>query len=219
MTAGPSPGRAASHSDDLERALDSYAGFLAHQLAEVAVLLGGVPDAPPVVAARLRLDRMLADLRDLRPEPRLHAPVDLASLAGEIAAEFGEPGRLIRVRAADGLPAVAGDPALLRALLGHLMRTALASSPSGATLSLRAATRPDGRIEVQLEQPAEPAGVADAIRRMTPFERPTGSGPLLGAGVSGPAAARIVRAHGGVLSVRDAGDGVLTMFDLAAPGS
>ncbi len=219
MTGGSLPAPGAGAGDELDRALQSYAAFLAHQLAEVAVLLGGAVETPPLAAARARLDQMLDDLRDLSATARAPVTVDLAALAHDVAAGLSEPGRRVCVLAAGDLPAVRGDPALLRALLGHLMRMSLAASRSSAEFTLRAAPGANDRIDVELEERTEPVAVIAASRSLLPFERPTGTGPLLGAGVSGPAVANIVASHGGGIEMRGDAGSAIAAFDLPAAGA
>ena len=218
-----SPGRSSdagerrAAEDGLDAALTSYSGFLGHQLAELSLLLSAAGDGGPAAAARVRLERMLRDLRDLQPAPGAPRDVDLAVLAGAVAAEFGEPGRQARVSVSGEPHAVYGDPELLRALLGHLLRPGLAAAGSSVSFVLSTSTRPDGRVDVRLLERCEPERAQSAARHLDPFTRPPGSGALLGAGVSGPAAARIVAAHEGTLEAVVAADGVLTTFDLPAP--
>lgn len=219
MTQGSSrePGGAGVGRDELEGALTSYSGFLAHQLAELSLLLSAAGDGGPAAGARVRLERMLSDLRDLQPVPVALQDVDLVELAADVAAELGEPGRRARVDVDGQALPVHGDPALLRALLGHLLRLGLAASPSAQRYTLSTSARADGRVQVRVLEAVQ--GVRDAAQRLMPLARPAGSGALLGAGVSGPAAARIVAAHGGTIEVHAADGGVLTSFDLPAAGA
>jgi signal transduction histidine kinase len=216
LTQGSSPAEGAGDTARLDEALTRYAGFLAHQLAELVLLLSAAGDAGPAAGARTRLERMLADLRDLAPVLGERADVDLAALLREVAGELSEPGRQARVAVADDLLGVSGDPGLLRALLGHLMRDGLAASASGTRFTLSTAPAPGGRVLVSLAEDCGPERAAAAERRLVPFERPDGSGALLGSGVSGPAAARIVAAHGGELTLRRDGERVTAEFDLPA---
>ena len=213
------PGTAGTSRDELEDALTGYAGFLAHQLAELALLLSAAGDGGPVAGARVRIERMLGDLRDLQPLPGELRDVDLAVLAREVAAELGEPGRQARLSAGDAMLAVRGDPALLRALLSHLLRAGLAAAGSGVRFTLTTTARADGRVDVDLLEGCAPQIAAAAERRLEPLQRPEGSGALLGAGVSGPAAARIVTAHGGTIAISAVDGGAVTRFDLPGAGS
>ena len=200
----------------LDGALESYAAFLAHQLAEVAVLMSGAGDTPGAQAARARLERMLADLRDLSPAAPVEQRVDLAELFATAAAALSEPGRRVRLSVDGAVAAVSADVAQLSALAAHLTRMALAQSAGGVRLVLRGAAGPGGRIHVELEHVEGAGDDRDPQRRLVPFERPAGTGALLGAGVSGPAAARIVSAHQGTLGLCTRAGNVVAMFDLPA---
>ena len=221
MSAGSSrePGAAGTGRDELEDALTGFSGFLAHQLAELSLLLSAAGEGGPAAGARARLERMLGDLRDLQPAPGAAHDVDLVALATEVARELAEPGRQARVSVDGAALSVHGDPALLRALLGHLVRASLAAAGSGVRFTLSTSAREDGRVQVRLLEACPHERAASAARRLVPFARPEGSGSLLGAGVIGPAAARIVAAHGGTLAISAADGGVLTSFDLPAAGA
>ncbi len=117
-----------------------------------------------------------------------------------MAAELDESGRRVAVEVGTAVLEVAADQGLLRALLGHLMRPSVAASRSGVAFELRVCETGDGRVLIELEDDGGAPSDADARRRLLAFARPDGGGPLLGAGVSGPAARRIVAGHGGVLA-------------------
>ncbi len=211
------PGSLGSAESVLERALDSYGGFLAHQLGELALLAGAAGSSPGALdGVAGRLSRMLADLSDLSATAGSPVSLDLGSEAKRVAAELSESGRPVVVEWAHASPRVAADADLLRALLGHLMRPSVAASRSGVTFQLRARAGDRQRVHVELEDDRDAPGDADARLRLLPFVRPAGAGPLLGAGVSGPAARRIVVAHGGSLIARAGERGFVAAFDLPA---
>jgi hypothetical protein len=213
LSTEPADDRTSAGTED---ALASYARFVAHQLGEIAVLAGAIPPGGPADLVRTRIDRMLADVRDLSAPARAHSAVDVAREAELVAEGLSEPGRPVRLRVDGEAQAACGDPQLLRALLGHLMRPVVAASGRGVTFVLTVTGESD-RVRFVLDDDAGEASAGGAATRLTSYGNRAGSGgQLLGAGVSGPAAARIVAAHGGRIEIRPGAAGASAVFDLPA---
>ena len=155
-----------------------------------------------------------AEQMDLRPEH-----LDLAfgeaiqSLAGEARA------RDVRLRAEDleSMPAVLADARGLRTVLINLLQTAIAHSPAGERVTVRAVRRGD-RVQVEIEDHGEGVDPGDLPRLLRPFDH----GELLAshgddAGLGLPIAKLIVEAMGGTLDIRTArGQGLAAVIGLPA---
>ena len=191
---------------------------MAHQLGEVAVLVGAGA-RQGTLAAAARLERIISDLHDLSAEVRSTAVLDVGVEAVAAAERLSVPGRPVSVVVEGAVPPVDADQALLAALLGHVMRPVVAASRDGARFRLRAGPAEGGRILIEIEDEMGASSDEDARRRLAPFARPEGSGSVLGAGVSGPAARRIVEAHGGELRAHGGDRGLVVTFDLPAASS
>jgi signal transduction histidine kinase len=215
LSTEPAGGSTAAGTD---AALAAYAGFVAHQLGEIAVLAGAMPPGGPADLVRARIELMLADVRDLSPQVRESEAFDLPREAELVAEDLSEPGQPVRLDVEGQAPAASGDPQLLRALLGHLMRPVVAASPGGVSFVLTAA-RDGDRVRFELADDAGAASADGAATRLSSYGTRAGGGQLLGAGVSGPAAARIVAAHGGEIAIRPTDEGASAVFDLPAGGT
>jgi signal transduction histidine kinase len=141
-----------------------------------------------------RLEGRAADLEPIA-EPLDHAVDDvLDSLREEIAA------RRVEVRVADEgrLPAVFADPRALRTVLSNLVQNAVAYSPEGGQVRLRASESPAG-VRVVIEDDGPGISPDEIPRLMRPFEQ--GEDALtrhaVGAGLGLPIVALLCRAMGG----------------------
>ena len=195
---------------DAERAR-RYLGEIGKDLAELDGLIEEV-----LAAARL----------DVRGAARLRvelAAVDLGAVAAEAAERFraAHEGRTLEVAVGEGLPALRGDPGLLRRLVVNLLDNAAKYSEPPAPVAL--AVRAEGASAV-LEVSDRGIGIApeDLPRLFTPFfrtdrSRARGTG---GTGLGLALAKRIAEAHGGTISARSApGEGTIFRVVLpAAPG-
>jgi signal transduction histidine kinase len=95
------------------------------------------------------------------------------------------------------------DPRALSIAAGNLVHNAIAHSPAGGLVTVRAAPREEGfRIEVDDQGPGVPA--EDRSRIFAPFTRTESS---TGAGLGLSIARRIVEAHRGRIGVEDAARG------------
>ena len=155
-----------------------------------------------------RIDRGLFDL-DLEP-------VDLAELAREAAAMIGSAAHKVSVEASVAV-LVNGDRQRLRQCLDNLITNAVSHSPRDAPVSvfLEEVDR-DGKKWGQLEVVDEGPGVPDEVLPRL-FERfASGRAKAGGIGLGLYLAQRIVRAHGGDISV-ESSSGKGTRFTLQLP--
>jgi two-component system, OmpR family, sensor kinase len=155
--------------------------------------------------------------------------IEVEGLVAEAAERFRSrhPGRELSLEVAPGLPALDGDPALLRRLLGNLLDNAAKYSEPPAPVVLVASLAgegapgaPPGGAAVALEVRDQGIGVdpADLPHLFTPFfrtdrSRARDSG---GVGLGLALARRIAEAHGGRISAR-AADGPGTVFRVTLP--
>jgi signal transduction histidine kinase len=147
----------------------------------------------------LEIARLEGHVTDLDPTPELldHALDDvLEMLRDEIAA------RRIQMRVEDEghLPAVVADPRGLRTVLTNLLQNAIAFSPEGGEVRVRARRGAAG-VRIQIEDDGEGVDPADIPRLMRPFEQ--GQNALTrsteGAGLGLPIVALLCEAMGGAL--------------------
>jgi signal transduction histidine kinase len=193
---------------DAERAR-RYLGEIGQDLAELDGLVEDV-----LAAARL-------DARGAGGLRREDGPVDLAQVAREAAERFraAHEHRALALEVEEGLPALQGDPALLRRLLANLLDNAAKYSEPADPVRLVA--RRDGAgvvLEVQDRGIGIPA--EDLPRLFTPFfrtdrSRARGTG---GTGLGLTLARRIAEAHGGSIAAESA-PGAGTTFRVTLPGA
>jgi two-component system, OmpR family, sensor kinase len=146
--------------------------------------------------------------------------IDPAALVAAVAERFraGRPDRRLEVTTAPGLPALAGDPALLGRLLANLLDNAAKYSepPAPVTLAARAAA---GAVELEVRDRGIGIEPQDLPRLFTPFfrtdrSRARGTG---GVGLGLALARRIAEAHGGAIAVESApGEGTVVRVVLPA---
>ncbi|WP_217923351.1 sensor histidine kinase [Miltoncostaea oceani] len=153
-------------------------------------------------------------------------PLDLAEIAGELAADARvvEPGRPITVRD-DGPVMVRGDDLRLRQVVGNLLSNARAHTPPGAAVTVTTTAR-DGEAVVEVADtgpglaPEHAARVFERFFRADPSRARTSGGSGLGLSI----VAAIAEAHGGRAEVTSApGEGaafrlVLPLADAAEDG-
>jgi two-component system, OmpR family, sensor histidine kinase BaeS len=194
---------------------------LAHALGEVSALLttgrsvSGAIGERSVEAGIRRLALMVADLHDVSApidtEARERASVSaVVRVAHEAIRDSGLGGRC-ELRLNDGAREVAGDRRALTMAFTHVIRIALAGTANGPA-QVRVRVFDDGdhvRIEVADDGEPPPHGVASTL--FDPFGPPRGRGAVVGAGVSGVVAARVVAAHGGTISADETRPRGLTM--------
>jgi signal transduction histidine kinase len=163
-----------------------------------------------------RLEGHVTDL-DLNPEPLDHALDDaLDTLREEINA------RAIRitVEGEGALPAVMADPRGLRTIIVNLLQNAIAFSPEGGEVRIRAHRRL-GRVDLEIEDDGDGIDPEEAARLVRPFEQ--GESALTrtteGAGLGLPIVHLLCRAMGGVLRlVSEPGRGLRAVVALPPGG-
>jgi len=186
---------------------------------EVARHLGPAADWPAVgedlLADTKRLGRLVDDLlllarADAAPVPTRHDPVDLAAVARDVAARFGEPVRVV----GDGPVWTVGDEDELRRVVSNLVDNAVRYAATGVEVGVGR----DGAtavLTVTDDGPGIP--VADRARVFERFVRLDPARSRLrrtddagwtpdsgGAGLGLPIVRELVRRHGGTVTLADA---------------
>ena len=152
------------------------------------------------------VDKLLA-LAEVEHRQRIERPevVDIAALAREVAEEAearAQASRVhVEVQASDGLPALQGDPFLLRRMLANLIDNAIDFSPTDGLVELRLQAN-DGELIVEVADRGP--GIPDyAIERV--FERfyslPRPDGGTRSSGLGLNFVAEIAQLHGGRASL------------------
>jgi signal transduction histidine kinase len=148
-------------------------------------------------------------------------PVDVDAELGTIAGRWrgagGDAGVTIEVAAASGTAARI-DPHGLGIAVGNLVGNAIAHSPRGGTVMLRAA-RAGGRVAIDVDDRGPGIAAGDRDRIFAPFVRGEGGGAARppGSGLGLAIARRIVEAYGGSLRAGDApGGGARFTIELPA---
>jgi signal transduction histidine kinase len=171
---------------------------LVNQVLEIARLEGHVTDLDPTPEL---LDHALDDVRE--------------SLREEIAARRIQ----ISIRDEGRLPAVVADPRGVRTVLNNLLQNAIAYSPEGSEVRIRARRGVAG-VRIQIEDDGDGIDPVDIPRLMRPFEQ--GQNALTrsseGAGLGLPIVALLCEAMGGALRLTNApGRGLLA--EVVLPGA
>jgi signal transduction histidine kinase len=162
---------------------------LVNQILEIARLDGQATDLSPIPEG---LDHALDDVID--------------GLRDETAARNVQ----IRVEDQGHLPAVIADPRGLRTVLNNLLQNAIAFTPEGGEVRVRA-HRLLGRVRLQIEDDGEGIDPKDIPRLLRPFEQ--GESALTraneGAGLGLPIVVLLCRAmHGTLRLVSEPGEGL-----------
>ena len=152
------------------------------------------------------VDKLLA-LAEVEHRQRIEhpEPVDIAALAGEVAAEAEARARALRVRielhVEAALPPLRGDPFLLRRMLANLIDNAIDFSPADGVVGL--CVRQDAgllRIEVADRGPGIPEYAIERVfERFYSLPRPGGGARSSGLGLN--FVAEIAQLHGGSASL------------------
>ena len=156
-----------------------------------------------------RLESQLQPL-DLRAEPLEAALDDAVGTLGD------ERGVSIRLIGRGRLPIVLADPWGLRTVLSNLIQNAVAFSPDGGEVRVRA-VRQDRFVEIAIEDDGEGVDPAELPRLLKPFEQ--GENALVrragGAGLGLPICELTCRAMGGRLRLQSApGKGLVAQVRL-----
>ena len=148
------------------------------------------------------------------------APVDLARVAADAVADAraADPSRPIALEAPRPI-VVTGDDARLRQVAANLLGNALAHTPAGTAIVVRAVLR-DGRGVLEVADEGPGLGQVEAGRVFEPFFRadPSRSRSSGGAGLGLAIVAAIVAAHGGTVSL-DTAPGAGATFRVAIPAA
>ena len=148
------------------------------------------------------------------------APVDLARVAADAVADAraADPSRPIALEAPRPI-VVTGDDARLRQVAANLLGNALAHTPAGTAVVVRAVLR-DGRGVLEVADEGPGLGQVEAGRVFEPFFRadPSRSRSSGGAGLGLAIVAAIVAAHGGTVSL-DTAPGAGATFRVAIPAA
>ncbi len=148
------------------------------------------------------------------------APVDLARVAADAVADAraADPSRPIALEAPRPI-VVTGDDARLRQVAANLLGNALAHTPAGTAVVVRAVLR-DGRGVLEVADEGPGLGQVEAGRVFEPFFRadPSRSRTSGGAGLGLAIVAAIVAAHGGTVSL-DTAPGAGATFRVAIPAA
>ena len=195
----------------------------------VEALLDGVhpPDAAhiaPLLEETKVLSRLIDDLRTLSLAESgalaLHRePVDVGTIARDVAAAFSDQGRrggVAITSAVDGPVAIEADPLRVREVIVNLVANALRYTPAGGSVAIGAQGTAGG-VEVTVRDtgigiaPDAVAGIFDRFSRAT--DSP-------GAGLGLAIAKSLVEAHGGTIrAVSVPGQGTTIVFTLPGAGS
>ena len=145
----------------------------------------------------------------LQRRERVALALLFAQLAEALAPQLRASGLKLQVHAPDPELALAGDPYLLRQALHNLLDNAVAFSPVGGTVVLRAERDADARIALLVEDagPGVPAYVLERVfERFYSLARPATWQRSSGLGLS--FVREEARLHGGEASLRNRACGV-----------
>lgn len=171
-----------------------------------------------------RLGRLVSDLLDLSRLRTgslrvIRQPVWLDEIVGPALDELGSAADLVRVVAADDVPAVLGDAALITRALVNVLSNALRYSPSDRPPTVTvSATATLAQIRVVDHGPGIPADQHERV--FTPFHRFGDSGTRSGLGLGLALSRGLMEALGGTLEPEETPSGGLTMvlsLPLAGP--
>lgn len=164
----------------------------------------------------VRLQEGAADLEP-QPEPLAFAVGDVVRALADRCAE-----RQVGIEVEDGavMPWVTADPRALRTILTNLLENAIAFSPAGAEVRVRA-RRIAEEVEIVVEDHGEGLDPDDLPRLMQPFEQ--GDGALTrsteGAGLGLPIVRLLCEAMGGRVALDGRpGEGAVATVVLPAAG-
>jgi signal transduction histidine kinase len=204
--------RLASH--ELRTPLNSILGFSEILASELYGPLGAPQYkeyAEIIQGSGLKLLKLVNQVLEIaRLESRLQ-PIDLraepleAALDDVIGALTMARGVTVRVVGRGRLPSVLADPWGLRTVLSNLIQNAVAFSPEGGEVRVRAIRR-ERSVEITVEDDGEGVDPSELPRLLKPFEQ--GESALVrraeGAGLGLPICELTARAMGGRLRLRSA---------------
>ncbi len=214
----------------------TFLAELAHELrtplavvrAQTEAISDGVyPGDPahlaPVLEATAAMEALVGDLRTLAESEAgaltlNRSPVAVDDLMTEAAAAHRSAAEAAKVdlavEPASGVPPVDGDAVRLRRALGNLVANAIAHTPAGGSVRLRA-ERSGAMVAISV---ADTGGGMDPALAGRAFERFVRSPGSRGSGLGLPIAKDIVEAHGGEIRL-DSRPGVGTTVRVTLPAA
>jgi signal transduction histidine kinase len=162
-----------------------------------------------------RLNRVVSDVLDFARPVRLdYAPLDVNRLCQEAAAAAlgDDPSPGLRLDLDPGLPLVTTDGERLRTALVNVLANAREAMPSAAaSLVVRTASAPPGRIAIEVEDRGPGIHPADLPHVFDPYFTTKRTGTGLGLAI----AKNLVEALGGAISMRSrVGEGATVRIEL-----
>jgi signal transduction histidine kinase len=203
---------------DRHRASELHASLLANAARDIQEALTPLrPERLGEIAASLREMSLLEERRQqLRPEPI--PPGDLlAAAAGRASSDFAEKGVKLETHADPAAPSVLADRGRTELVLSSLLRNALAHTPEGGTVTLRAEAA-DGRARLTVTDTGDGIPAAHRGRLFERFYQIPGTEDLGGAGLGLANARDLVQAHGGEIHC-ESEEGHGTTFWLTLPAA
>ena len=188
------------------RTIDEYQDVLASNAEELERMAKMIADM--LFLAKADNDLVVPNLEavDLRAEAE-----GLASFYEAVAEEYGV------TLTVDGNAAVSGDRLMLRRAMGNLLSNAFGHTPSGGYIRIRIGMNGDRMATIQVENSGETIPpehlpcLFDRFYRTDPSRKRLADGVGLGLAIT----RSIIRAHGGIASVRSAAG--VTSFELKIP--
>lgn len=147
--------------------------------------------------------------------------VQLGELVGETVAAMGAQARAQRVAVVADVPAdlafARANPEQVQRVLFNLIQNAIRHTPADGSVTVRAATVPDG-VEIEVSDTGSGVADEDAIHAFEPFFRggSEASRTADGAGLGLAISRAIVEAHGGRIWLEASGQGTQVRFTLPA---
>lgn len=163
----------------------------------------------------LEIARLEGHVVDLTLAPEAVAPA-LDQAAEAVQAELAARGARLEVMALDADLEVRADPRGLRTIIGNLLQNAIAHSPAGAPVIVRA-ERDGDMVELSIEDAGQGVDPYDIPRLLRPFEQgeSTLSRAAEGAGLGLPIVQLLCDAMGGTLRIVSAkGEGLRAVVRL-----
>lgn len=174
-----------------------------------------------VEAAAERMQRLILDLLELsrittksRPHVKIGLGEAIDGVVDDLHTRLEETGGRVE---RGPLPDVVADPAQLRQLLQNLIANALKFRREGVApvVSIGGATRPDGRVALEVRDNGIGFEEKHADRIFVVFQRLHGRGEYEGSGIGLAIVRKIVERHGGSIEARGRpGEGAAFLFDL-----
>jgi signal transduction histidine kinase len=161
-----------------------------------------------IQAETRQLERLIEDLRTISLAetgqlPLEREPTDVVALAREVVegfeAEADTRGVTLAVEGATDLGEQEVDARRVRQVISNLVSNALRHTPTGGSVSVGVATRPDGGFQLSVRDTGRGMS-ADATQHA--FDRFWRDGEFAGAGLGLAIVHDLVAAHGGEVSIR-----------------